>query len=121
MGATDKTMLWRDLNRLTVLLSKAGVDMQRMFRHTLGQRMLDKCLDLLVDWDSLYRAAEYGIDAEGAAKQFNRDFEMLKVLLNMGHELGALNRLNFPPILELVDALNRQFEGYRKKALHLDW
>ena len=121
MGATDKTTLWRDVNRLTVLISKASGIMQRMYRHTLGQRLLDKCLDLLVDWDSLYRAAEYGIDSEEAAMQFNRDFERLKVLLNIGHELGALNRLNFPPILELVDSLNRQFEGFRKKSLHLDW
>ena len=115
-GAIDKTSLWRDLNKLSLSLCKTCDTMHRMYRHTLGQRIVDKSLDLLVDWNNLYRADEYHLDVKEAFAVFQRDFECLKVLISTGHELGQINRVNFPPILLLFDSATRQFEGYCKKV-----
>ena len=115
-GTTEKTTLWRALNQLSLSLCKTCDTMHRMYRHTLGQRIVDKSVDLLVDWNNLCRADEYHLDVHEAVAVFQRDFECLKVLINTGHELGLINRVDFPPILLHVDSATRQFEGYCKKV-----
>ena len=106
-GAIDRTTLWRDLNNLSLSLCKTCDTMHRMYRHTLGQRIVDKSLDLLVNWNNLYRADEYHLDVKEAVAVFQRDFEYLKVLIHSEHELGQINRVSFPPIMLLADSVTR--------------
>lgn len=45
-GATENSTLWRDLNKLSLSLCKTCDIMHRMYRHTLGQRIVDKSVEI---------------------------------------------------------------------------
>ena len=86
----------------------------RQYRYTFGERMVEGALQLPMDFYHLYSTP----DAEEKVRLtevFIESLVKLKMLVDIGHQLGLFTYKDFPLLLEQLDSIERQINGFKNK------
>jgi hypothetical protein len=90
----------------------ATKDFPREFKFTLGQRIRDELIELVV---MIYRANS----AEARTPHINAILERIQaiqLLMRLGHDLRILARSHYAALSEMTDKLGRQTQGWLKSS-----
>lgn len=84
----------------------------RDYKYTLGQKMRDEILDLIL---FIYRANSAKDRAAHITHLVER-IQLIEVMLRMSHDLRVLPRGQYVGLVEMTDSLARQAQGWLKSS-----
>ncbi len=93
------------------ILTRAS-NFPRDFRFSLGERLIDRSLDIL---EALVAAA-YSREKVRLLDSANLNIEKLRFLLRLSHELGPLSTKGYEYVIVILNELGAQVGGWRKQA-----
>ena len=104
--------LYRNSTELVALIEKFMAKTSRQYRYTFGERMVTAALRLPMDF---YRT--YGMktpeEKAGGIETFIAHLAEFKMLVDVAHQLGLFCYKDFPVVLERIDSLERQINGFK--------
>jgi hypothetical protein len=101
--------LWYET--LALLLERVG-RFPKGLRPTLGQRIIDRALDVM----ELVVELRYSKDRRALFGRANLALEQLRVLTRVGHELRSLSTRQYEQLAERIDATGRMLGGWRRST-----
>ena len=84
----------------------------REHKYTLGQKLRDEVLDLIV---FVYRANSAADKMAHIASILER-VQVVEVMIRLCHDLRILSRGHYAGLIEITDALSRQAQGWLKSS-----
>jgi hypothetical protein len=84
----------------------------REFKFTLGQRLRDEVIELLV---LIYRANSQKDKAPVISELLERIL-VVELLVRLCHDLRILTRKHYAALVQMTESLARQAEGWKKSA-----
>ena len=115
MRALQGTPLWRDANRMLVLIEEAVRGFPRYHKYTLGGDLRRQAMRICRRIGRAWQARD-----EGRARQVAglvADVDDLKLLIQLGKEVRAFRSFSeFQAAAELAVQLGRQSGGWLKRA-----
>lgn len=115
MGQYNSLPLYRQTVELTALIERAMGKTSRQYRYSFGERVTSASINLPLDFYYIYTEEVY----ERKMNLFNTfmsHLAELKTLLDVAHQLGLFNHKDFPVILERLDSVERQINGFKNKT-----
>lgn len=106
--------LYRESEKLVTMIVKMMGKTTRQYRYTFGERMVEGALQLPMDFYRLYTTQ----DTEEKIRLtdvFIANLAELKMLVDIGHQLGLFTYKDFPLLLEQLDTIERQINGFKNK------
>lgn len=107
--------LYRLSIELAVFTEQLSSKMTRQYRYTYGERMVKAALKLPMDFYLIY-SENYSVEKLTKIDCFIEHLVELKMILDVGYQLGVFNYKDFPIVLEKVDSIERQINGFKKTA-----
>ncbi len=90
----------------------ATKDFPREHKYTLGQKLRDEVLELIV---FIYRANSVPNRAVHIATIIER-IQVVEVMIRLAHDLRVLTRGHYAGLAEMTDSLARQAQGWLKSS-----
>ena len=90
----------------------ATKDFPREYKYTLGQKLKDEVLDLIL---YIYRANSTEERQPYIAAILER-IQVVEVMLRLSHDMRLLTRGHYAGLSEMTDSLARQAQGWYKSA-----
>lgn len=90
----------------------ATKDFPREYKYTLGQKLRDEVLELIV---FIYRANSVADRSLHIAVIVER-VQLVEVMLRLAHDLRVLSRGHYAGLAEMTDSLARQAQGWLKSS-----
>ena len=85
----------------------------REYKHTIGQRMTGKALDMVERYIAAYTAQNLQTRADNL-DAFVADFEVLKMLIRIaGERRWIAGRTRHAMLIELIEKIGKQSSGFR--------
>jgi hypothetical protein len=113
MNFYENLPIYKLATELAVRMDKVVRGFSRFHKYTLGSRLRESTLDLVLPVARANRREE----RVAALDLLCRQVEELKVMLNLGKELQAFQSFReFAQLMEQVVNIARQAEGWRKKS-----
>lgn len=115
MAQYSSLPLYRQTVELVAHIERAMGKTSRQYRYTFGERMTTTALHLPMDFYRIY-------DEQDHEKKillfdtFLQHLKELKTLLDVAHQLGLFTYKDFPVIIEKVDSVERQINGFYNKT-----
>ena len=103
--------LYRQGTELVTLIEKFMAKTTRQYRYTFGERMVTAALALPMDFYHIFSMKTPEEKAEGI-KVYIEHLAELKMLVDVGHQLGLFCYKDFPVLLERIDSVERQINGF---------
>ena len=97
---------------LLLRLMMATKDFSRDYKYTLGQKMRDEVLGLIL---FIYRANS-ATDRTAHITEIVERIQLVEVMLRMSHDLRVLPRGQYAGLVEMTDSLARQAQGWLKSS-----
>lgn len=97
---------------LLLRLMMATKDFPRDYKYTLGQKMRDEVLALIL---FIYRANS-AADRAAHITEIVERIQLVEVMLRMAHDLRVLPRGKYAGLVEMTDSLARQAQGWLKSS-----
>jgi hypothetical protein len=97
---------------LLLRLMMATKDFPRDYKYTLGQKMRDEVLGLIL---FIYRANS-AVDRTAHITEIVERIQLVEVMLRMSHDLRVLPRGQYAGLVEMTDSLARQAQGWLKSS-----
>lgn len=97
---------------LLLRLMMAIKDFPRDYKYTLGQKMRDEVLSLIL---FIYRA-NGSTDRTAHITEIVERIQLVEVMLRMAHDLRVLPRGQYAGLVEMTDSLARQAQGWLKSS-----
>ena len=114
MKEYNELPLYRQSTELVTMIVRMMGKTTRQYRYTFGERMVEGALQLPMDFYHLYSTP----DAEEKVRLtdvFIESLVKLKMLVDIGHQLGLFTYKDFPLLLEQLDSIERQINGFKNK------
>lgn len=112
MAQYNSLPLYRQTVELVALIERAMGKTSRQYRYTFGERIVSAALLLPMDFYHIYTE-------ENPTKKINL-FDCfilhmieLKTLMDVAHQLGLFNYKDFPVVLEHINSIERQINGFK--------
>ena len=102
--------LYRQSTELVTLIEKFMAKTTRQYRYTFGERMVTAALALPMDFYHIYSMKSPEEKSDGI-QVFVEHLAELKMLVDVGHQLGLFCHKDFPVLLENIDSIERQING----------
>lgn len=115
MGQYNSLPLYRQTVELTAMIERAMGKTSRQYRYTFGERMTTAALQLPMDFYHIYSENNQERKME-MFDTFMEHLTELKMLGDVAHQLGLFTHKDFPVILERLDSVERQINGFRNKT-----
>lgn len=115
MGQYNSLPLYRQTVELTAIIERAMGKTSRQYRYTFGERVTSAALHLPMDFYHIY-TEEVHDKKMFLFDTFMNHLAELKTLLDVAHQLGLFNHKDFPVILERLDSVERQINGFKNKT-----
>ncbi|MDR3425459.1 MAG: four helix bundle protein [Alphaproteobacteria bacterium] len=96
------------LMRITVVTK----DFPREHKYTLGQKLRDEVLDLIL---FIYRANS-ATDRTAHITAIIERIQLVEVMLRLAHDLRVISRGHYAGLAEMTDSLARQAQGWLKSS-----
>lgn len=115
MARAEDLPLYKDMYSLTMCLIQQSRHFPRLFKYTLGQRLIDRSIELT----NMIRIANMEKDESRLAvlKNFAVQFGELRLLIRISQESDALHVKPAADIVILVEAILRQLNGWTSKTV----
>ncbi|MDD2324401.1 MAG: four helix bundle protein [Alphaproteobacteria bacterium] len=97
---------------LLLRLMMATKDFPRDYKYTLGEKMRDEVLELIL---FIYRANS-AADRTAHITEILERIQLVEVMLRMAHDLRVLPRGKYAGLVEMTDSLARQAQGWLKSS-----
>ena len=91
-------------------------DFPRDFKFTLGDKILNECISLVV---SIYKANSLREQREEHLTQILERIQVIELMLRLSKDLKLLNVTSFSEIVVLTDSLSRQAQGWITQTANL--
>ena len=111
MAQSEDLPIFKASYDLLEQLTDLAKDLPKFFRYSIGQRMVDLCLDLL---GNIYRANMKRDKAEPLTDLLI-DYRQLLLLLRVCYRQKALSTGRYAELVKLLDSIGRQATGWRQK------
>ena len=115
MGQYNSFPLYRQTVELTAEIERAMGKTSRQYRYTFGERITSSALHLPMDFYHIYTEDIYE-KKMAFFDVFMEHLTELKTLVDVAHQLGLFQHKDFPAILERLDSVERQINGFRNKT-----
>lgn len=97
---------------LLQLVTRKTKDFPRDFKYSLGDKIRDECIDLVV---SIYKANS-GVDKQQSIKNILERVQVIELMLRLSKDMNLLSVKAFSEIIELTDSIARQAQGWIKNT-----
>jgi hypothetical protein len=97
---------------LLMRIMMATKDFPRDYKYTLGQKMRDEVLALIL---FIYRANS-AEDRTAHITEIVERIQLVEIMLRMSHDLRVLPRGQYAGLVEMTDSLARQAQGWLKSS-----
>lgn len=104
--------LYRQSAEVVVMIEKMMAKTSRQYRYTFGERMVSAALHLPMDFYLLYEAKDKELKGS-LIEAYIQHLLQLKMLVDVGHQLGLFTYKDFPILIEKLDSLERQINGLK--------
>lgn len=111
MAQSEDLPIFKASYDLLEQLTDLAKDLPKFFRYSVGQRMVDLCLDML---GNIYRA-NMKRDKEEPLTDLLIDYRQLLLLLRVCYKQKALSTGRYAELVKLLDSIGRQATGWRQK------
>lgn len=111
MAQSEDLPIFKASYDLLEQLTDLAKDLPKFFRYSIGQRMVDLCLDLL---GNIYRANMKRDKAEPLTDLLIC-YRQLLLLLRVCYKQKALSTGRYAELVKLLDSIGRQATGWRQK------
>ena len=99
---------------LLTLASDVQLNMPRTFKQSLGKRVHDECVDLLIEIG--YANASRGDVRCGYIRSVLRRLEVVSLMMRVGHDKGFISRKIWAKSMEMTNTIGDQAGGWLKKS-----
>ena len=89
----------------------ATKDFPREYKYTLGQKIKDELIELVV---AIYRANS-ATDKEQHIRSILERVQAIQLMMRLSHDLRILSRRHYAALSEMTDSLARQAQGWLNK------
>ncbi len=114
MAQSEDLPIFKASYDLLEQLTDLSKDLPKFFRYSIGQRMVDLCLDLL---GNIYRANMKRDKAEPLTDLLI-DYRQLLLLLRVCYKQKALSTGRYAELVKLLDSIGRQATGWKNKVVN---
>lgn len=90
----------------------ATKEFPREYKYTLGQKMKDEIVELVV---LIYRA-NTAIDKEQHIALILERVQVIQLLTRLAHDMRILTRKHYAALAEMTDSLARQAQGWQRSS-----
>jgi hypothetical protein len=97
---------------LLIRTMTATKDYPREYKYTLGQKMKDEIIELVV----LIYKANSAMDKEQHIAMILERVQVVQLLMRLSHDMKILTRKHYAAIAEMTDSLARQAQGWQKSS-----
>ncbi len=97
---------------LLIRTMTATKDFPREYKYTLGQKMKDEIIELVV----LIYKANSAADKEQHISMILERVQVVQLLMRLSHDMKILTRKHYAAIAEMTEALARQAQGWQKSS-----
>jgi hypothetical protein len=104
--------IYKDTYDLLLRIAVATKDFPREHKYTLGQKLRDEVLELIV---FIYRANSVPDRAAHITAIVER-IQVVEVMIRLAHDLRVLTRGHYVGLVEMTDGLARQAQGWLKSS-----
>ena len=111
MAQSEDLPIFKASYDLLEQLTDLAKDLPKFFRYSIGQRMVDLCLDML---GNIYRANMKRDKAEPLTDLLIC-YRQLLLLLRVCYRQKALSTGRYAELVKLLDSIGRQATGWRQK------
>lgn len=97
---------------LLIRTMTATKDFPREYKYTLGQKMKDEIIELVV----LIYKANSSVDKERHIAMILERVQVIQLLMRLSHDMKILTRKHYAAIAEMTDSLARQAQGWQRSS-----
>lgn len=97
---------------LLIRTMTATKDFPREYKYTLGQKMKDEIIELVV----LIYKANSATDKEQHIAMILERVQVIQLLMRLSHDMKILTRKHYAAIAEMTDSLARQAQGWQRSS-----
>ena len=90
----------------------ATKDFPREYKFTLGQKIKDELIDLVI---LIYRANS-AIDKKQHIESILERVQAIQLLMRLSHDMKILSRRHYAALAEMTDSLAKQAQGWLKSS-----
>ena len=90
----------------------ATKDFPREYKYTLGQKMKDELIDLVI---LIYRANS-APDKERHIQSIVERVQAIQLIMRLSHDMRILSRRHYAALSEMTDSVARQAQGWLKSS-----
>lgn len=112
MARHEHLPIYKQSYELLLQVVRFSKDFPREFKFTIGQRLRDEVLELLV---LIYKANSQKDKAATIAIILERIL-VIELLIRLCHDLRVLSQKHYAALVLLIESLARQAEGWKKSA-----
>ena len=105
--------IFRDMYHLNILLLNDVENIPKMYRHTLGDRIVTTAMNAYQQLQKAYDA-QAGLRKLYAMEGFATELNTLSAFLRMANELRAIPLKRATDLFVRIDAIKKQLSGWRK-------
>lgn len=110
MATYDELMVYKHAYDLTVELMTLTKKMDKGYKFTLGERLNDACVELLI---SVYRI-NVSKDRQALFAASREQLELVRLLLRLMKDLRLVAIRRFSVLNEYVESISKQLTGWQK-------
>ena len=104
--------VYKDTRDLAKLISQVVANMQRDYKFTLGKRLDDQCIDLVM---SVYRA-NAASDRVTIIQGMREKVVAIELSMRLAVDLGRMPRKHHAKAIQLTQSIGRQLTGWKKHS-----
>ena len=90
----------------------ATKDFPREYKYTLGQKIKDELIELVV---MIYRANS-STDKNQHIESIVERVQAIQLMMRLSHDMKILSRRNYAALSEMTDSLAKQAQGWRRSS-----
>ena len=90
----------------------ATKDFPREYKHTLGQKIKDELMELVI---LIYRANS-AINKQQHIESIMERIQAIQLLMRLSHDMKILSRKHYAALSEMTDSLGKQAQGWLKSS-----
>ena len=108
--------IFRKVQDLCSLMIDVQRDMQKQYKHSVGERMLDESLSLMKSIFAINRAEKTSSERLTLMDGFVDGFDYLKSLVRIAEEKRVITIKQQSSIAVLMESINAQMTGWRRST-----
>lgn len=112
MAQYEHLPIYKQTYDLLIRTMTATKDFPREYKYTLGQKMKDEIIELVV----LIYKANSAVDKEQHIAMILERVQVIQLLMRLSHDMKILTRKHYAAIAEMTDSLARQAQGWQRSS-----